>query len=264
MKTRPVNAKAMDHQFDEWTKAVARRPTRRKTLQLISGGLFGALLTSLGRRSWAASSTSAAAPSASPPIGVEDNIAAASVQRGLSICRNQEYALCAGVRCFVYNNVAYCRCNLQFGDSVSRRLSYAGGDVCTFNAEGSGNGYVVSTFSVPRQAQGHPEIERSTSAPRRQTPAPMPRAMAASVSRAHEANRSPASADSDKTRSCVPVRSQPGPQARRPRWATRSSAPIRAKPPSSKTARTLSPPEPTVRSSTKAHLPARTKLAPWC
>ncbi|SAL44687.1 hypothetical protein AWB70_03434 [Caballeronia cordobensis] len=154
MKTRPVNSKAMDSQFDEWTKAVARKPTRRKTLQLISGGLFGALLTSLGRRSWAASSTSAAAPSASPPIGIEDNTAAASVQKGLSICRNQEYALCAGVRCFVYNNVAYCRCNLQFGDSVSRRLSYAGGDVCTFNAEGSGNGYVVSTFSVPPASAG--------------------------------------------------------------------------------------------------------------
>jgi len=65
------------------------------------------------------------------------------------ICQNQEYALCAGVRCFVYNNVAYCRCDLLSGNSISRPLSYAGGNVCTVNAEGPSNGFVVSTYSVP-------------------------------------------------------------------------------------------------------------------
>ncbi|MDR5759412.1 hypothetical protein [Caballeronia sp. LZ035] len=154
MKIRSVNPNAMDHRFDEWTKAVAHGPTRRKTLRLISRGLCGAFLTSLGWRSWAASSTTVAASSASPSLGTDGDIAAALAQNGLSICRNQEYALCAGVRCFVYNNVAYCRCDLQYGDSVSRSLSYSGGDVCNFNAQGASSGYVVSTFSVPPASTG--------------------------------------------------------------------------------------------------------------
>jgi|GEM_PF-1458094 len=155
MKTRPADRHAVENQFDEWTKAVARRPSRRKTLQLVSGGLLGALLTSIGwKKSWAASSTTSTAPTASPPGGADADIAAASAQTGLSICRNQEYALCTGVQCFVYNNVAYCRCNLLFGNSISRKLSYPGGDVCTFNGKGSSNGYVVSTFSVPPSSVG--------------------------------------------------------------------------------------------------------------
>ncbi|MDR5883457.1 hypothetical protein [Caballeronia sp. LZ032] len=154
MKTRPANSNATDHRFDAWTKAVARKPARRRTLQLIGGGLFGAFLTSLGSRSRAASSTAAAASSASLTAGAADNIAAALANNGLAICRNQEYALCAGVQCFVYNSVAYCRCNVLYGDSVSRRLSYSGGDVCNVNAEGSSKGFVVSTFSVPPASVG--------------------------------------------------------------------------------------------------------------
>lgn len=144
MKTRPANPNAVENHFDEWTKAVAGRPSRRKTLQLLSGGLLGALLGLRGSKSWAAST-----PFTSTPVGADENIAAASAQNGLSICRNQEYALCTGALCFVYNNVAYCRCKLLSGDSISRTLSYPGGDVCTFNAQGPSNGYVVSTFSVP-------------------------------------------------------------------------------------------------------------------
>jgi hypothetical protein len=146
MKPRPANPSAVKNQFDEWAKAVAHGLTRRKTLQLLSGGLTGALLALGGPKSWAASSTTAAT---APLGGAEDDIAAASARKGTVICRNQEYALCAGVRCFVYNNVAYCRCDLLYGDSISRSLSYAGGNVCTVNAEGPSNGFVVSTFSVP-------------------------------------------------------------------------------------------------------------------
>jgi hypothetical protein len=154
MKAHSTNSNAPANQFDEWTKKVARKSTRRKTLLLLGNGLFGAFLTSVGRRSFAANSSTSTAPNASIPSDANADIAAAAAQKGLKICRNQQYALCAGVQCFVYNNVAYCRCNLLFGDSVSRSLSYAGGDVCTFNAAGAGNGFVVSTFSVPPSSSG--------------------------------------------------------------------------------------------------------------
>ena len=149
MEIRPANPNAVENQFDEWTKAVARGPSRRKILQLLSGGLVGACLALRGSNSWAQGSTSSAAPTATTPSGAKDHITAASAQKGLSICRNQEYALCTGALCFVYNDVAYCRCNVLSGTSVSRTQSYPGGDVCNFNAEGHSNGFVVSTFSVP-------------------------------------------------------------------------------------------------------------------
>ena len=66
------------------------------------------------------------------------------------ILDNQTYALCAVSSCFVFNGVAYCKCDVEFGDSISLALEYDDGqDVCTVNAEGVKNGYMVSTFSVP-------------------------------------------------------------------------------------------------------------------
>ena len=63
---------------------------------------------------------------------------------------NQTYALCAVASCFVFNDVAYCKCDVKFGDSISLPFEYDDGqDVCTVNAEGAANGYMVSTFSVP-------------------------------------------------------------------------------------------------------------------
>jgi hypothetical protein len=65
-------------------------------------------------------------------------------------CDNQTYALCAVASCFVFNQVAYCKCDVKFGDSISLPLEFDDGqDVCTVNAEGAANGYMVSTFSVP-------------------------------------------------------------------------------------------------------------------
>lgn len=69
------------------------------------------------------------------------------------ICAGQTYALCAVAQCFVFNGLAYCKCNVESGDSISLKLKY--GDkqnVCTANAEGAQNGYMVSTFSLPRSA----------------------------------------------------------------------------------------------------------------
>jgi hypothetical protein len=66
------------------------------------------------------------------------------------ILDNQTYALCAESRCFVFNEVAYCKCDVKFGESISLSLEYdQNKDVCTVNAEGVKNGYMVSTFSVP-------------------------------------------------------------------------------------------------------------------
>lgn len=76
----------------------------------------------------------------------------ASVSSGVfKICHNQTYALCAVSSCFVFNGVAYCTCNVKQGDSISLPFRYGRDkDVCSVNAEGVGNGYMVSTFSLPR------------------------------------------------------------------------------------------------------------------
>jgi hypothetical protein len=69
------------------------------------------------------------------------------------VCQDQEYALCAAARCFVYDGVAYCRCDVENGDSISLQLAFttAAGerDVCDVNRQGRTNGYMVSTFSLP-------------------------------------------------------------------------------------------------------------------
>ena len=74
-----------------------------------------------------------------------------------AICRNQRYALCAEASCFVYDGVAYCKCDVKNGDSISLQLSYSSptGDrnVCDVNQQGRRNGYMVSTFSVPPDAK---------------------------------------------------------------------------------------------------------------
>ena len=68
----------------------------------------------------------------------------------LKICKDQKYALCAAASCFVFNGVSYCKCDVMSGDSISLPFNFDDGDdVCSVNAEGPNNGYMVSTFSVP-------------------------------------------------------------------------------------------------------------------
>jgi hypothetical protein len=65
-------------------------------------------------------------------------------------CKNQTYALCAAAQCKVYNGVAYCQCEIKSGDSISLTLDLNNGeDVCSVNASGVNNGYMVSTYSLP-------------------------------------------------------------------------------------------------------------------
>ncbi len=73
------------------------------------------------------------------------------------ICHNQPYALCAEASCFVYNGVAYCKCNSLKDDSISLQLSYStlAGErnVCDVIRQGIPNGYKVSTFSFPNDVR---------------------------------------------------------------------------------------------------------------
>ena len=73
------------------------------------------------------------------------------------ICENQKYALCAEASCFVYDGVAYCKCDVKHGDSISLQLSYSSPtgeqNVCDVNRQGRTNGYMMSTFSLPNNVK---------------------------------------------------------------------------------------------------------------
>ena len=65
------------------------------------------------------------------------------------ICKNQTYALCAAARCNVYDGVAYCQCDVKHGDSISLPFAGKDRDVCSVNAAGADNKYMISTYSLP-------------------------------------------------------------------------------------------------------------------
>jgi hypothetical protein len=93
---------------------------------------------------WAAGDPAAALMALSGPR-------AESHASAFKICNDQKYALCATAKCFVFDDISYCRCDIQFGDSISLAFNYAPGrDVCTANAQGARNGFMLSTFSLPR------------------------------------------------------------------------------------------------------------------
>jgi len=39
------------------------------------------------------------------------------------ICKGQTYALCAVASCFVFNEVAYCKCDVKSGDSITPEIA---------------------------------------------------------------------------------------------------------------------------------------------
>ena len=98
-------------------------------LIIVAAGLIGAL---------AGAAFAGGAKSARPPR--------------FTVCSNQTYALCALASCFVVDGVAYCQCDVMAGDSISLTDSFGNGeDVCSVNAQGVENGYMVSTYSLPDQ-----------------------------------------------------------------------------------------------------------------
>jgi hypothetical protein len=72
------------------------------------------------------------------------------------VCRDQVYALCATASCTVYNGVAYCRCDVLKGDSISLQLAISTptgeANVCDVMAQGTTLGFLVSTYSYPVDA----------------------------------------------------------------------------------------------------------------
>lgn len=68
------------------------------------------------------------------------------------IC-NQKYALCATAQCFYLNGVAYCKCDVEQGRSISISFDFDNNtqDVCDLLDQGLSNGYTVSTYSLPNQ-----------------------------------------------------------------------------------------------------------------
>ncbi len=65
------------------------------------------------------------------------------------VCKNQTYALCAAARCNVYDGVAYCQCDVKHGDSISLPFQMGSKDICSTNAAGADNKYMISTYSLP-------------------------------------------------------------------------------------------------------------------
>jgi hypothetical protein len=133
------------------------------------------------------------------------------------ICENQQYALCAEASCFVYNGVAYCKCDILKGDSISLQLSFSSPigerNVCDVNRQGRVNGYVVSTFSLPENAKkgGSGAVYTCPGSANAGSgvSAPVAYVMVASASRARGARGSQVSqAGSGKMKSFAPARSQ--------------------------------------------------------
>ncbi len=82
--------------------------------------------------------------------GCLDTLLDAMAGSSFKICKNQTYALCAAARCNVYDGVAYCQCDVKHGDSISLPFPMGkSADVCSINAAGADNKYMISTYSLP-------------------------------------------------------------------------------------------------------------------
>jgi hypothetical protein len=91
----------------------------------------------------------AVAPSSSANAPAPETSSGPASTGIFKICKGQTYALCATASCTVINQVAYCKCDVKQGDSISLPLRVDGEDVCSMNASGPDNGYMISTFSLP-------------------------------------------------------------------------------------------------------------------
>jgi hypothetical protein len=130
-------------------RLIARRVVARSTLSYLSSpALCCALVIVMAAPERAAADDEDATVSSSRVARsiVPELIGGAPVFR---ICRDQTYALCAVASCYVFDQVAYCKCDIEQGDSISLAFEVDGEDVCEVNARGPANGYMVSTFSLP-------------------------------------------------------------------------------------------------------------------
>lgn len=83
-----------------------------------------------------------------------DNPDTCEPEDGFLILNNQSYALCATADCFSFNQLAYCKCDLLRGDSISLPFDFGDNqNICTLNQQGKKNGYRASTFSFPEEGE---------------------------------------------------------------------------------------------------------------
>jgi hypothetical protein len=122
------------------TPALERRGARSRSVAGIAS-LIPAVL--------AAALAIAAGGPARADDGQDDLLPSSSPGSLPVICRDQTYGLCAGAKCFVYNDVAYCTCDVLTGNSISTSSSHGKDNICSINAKGVNNGYMASTFSLP-------------------------------------------------------------------------------------------------------------------
>jgi hypothetical protein len=91
-------------------------------------------------------------PTPVPPIPTPD-------ATGYVICEDQTYALCASASSWVYQQVAYAKCQIKQGDSISvppltyRTVGDNFNNICDVNAIGANNGFLASTFSLPEEVK---------------------------------------------------------------------------------------------------------------
>jgi hypothetical protein len=119
-------------------RRLAHRKVVRKMASLIPAVLVAALVLTGGGQAFSADRSEA------------DFLAGLLGRAKPVICRDQTYALCAGASCFVFNDIAYCTCNVLQGDSISSPFHYDNSNICSLNAQGVNNGYMASTFSLPQ------------------------------------------------------------------------------------------------------------------
>jgi hypothetical protein len=74
-----------------------------------------------------------------------------------SLNDSDTYALCFTAHCWTLDGVAYCKCDLKNGESISLPFRYREDgerkDICDIFLESVDNGFTVSTYSPPRQMQ---------------------------------------------------------------------------------------------------------------
>ena len=174
------------------------------------------------------------------------------------ICKDQTYALCPVASCLVFKGIAYCKCEIESGDSISLPFRFGKGqDVCTVNAQGAANGYMVSTLSLAEEVTAPTGDMAIYTCPARRSDGAYAQCDGASASRAPRAGRSRASTSPcRRTRSSAPARS-PWPTRGRRGQASRSRGLTPDKGSSSRTARACRPTRKRARRSTSAPPPGR-------
>ena len=142
-------------------------------------------------------------------------------------------------------------------------IARPGGNVCTVNAQGAGNGFVVSTFSPPPSILAPSGNQALYTCPPRTSAGFYAMCDGGICFTSTEGQSLPGLGKLGKEQivcSCPVCK----PTCGRRRWATRSSRPTRARRPSSRTARARSPTRTTARPSPPARPPARCGSTPCC